>query len=452
MQITNNCSLLIFLSMLNTSIVRHHWLIYTSVAEKNIEKTRYFEIQIERASKRIIVSNFTRCNTIELLTYICCQHICLYFQKAFKNKCRQLNLLSDQHFISNKEINSERTKQTELCKDNKDSNMLLFYKPPENTFVNMRHKYNNLCAEVSENFQQLRRLTKHLRKFIDHKNQATTEFRSLLSAYMAEEPLLSNGRSLVPGSTRQSATRTTNQTDNGVTSDDETIELNLPKHLQDEEENGKQDDKVRAHVGLEEWMSHEWKMTCLEEQFWLRVDKELHEPLYSFRKSAITKLQSLTETVATRYDRMIKYAQTTKQEQIKALNVWNELCDCRSRLKKAKNNKRDTKKVNKHTERVNAACKKFVFAFFILFFCFEKDFELLITTNKQTKKRTKTQFETVVEHVDKLNDLVDEFWNDVVKDGCEQLEAMEATRCAFMVEFVKKFNELLCWKYEAGKV
>ena len=58
-------------------------------------------------------------------------------------------------------------------------------------------------------------------------------------------------------------------------------------------------------MGLEEWLSQEWKMVCLEVQFWARIEKEIYEPLNNFRKAATVKFQTLNDTVSNRYDRIL---------------------------------------------------------------------------------------------------------------------------------------------------
>lgn len=158
-------------------------------------------------------------------------------------------------------------------------------------------------------------------------------------------------------------------------------------------------------------------MAKLLVMYWKRLNHEIYEPLYEYRKTSITKLESIQEYVSIRYDKLIKTATKLREIKVSTIEHWNDLCDARHTLRKSRSNAPDSNKTKKQASKV-------------------KGLEL----------KTKKHFENTVEMVDRFNNVQDEFWNEVVKNACIQLEAMEYSRICFYQEYFDKYHELLEWR------
>ena len=113
--------------------------------------------------------------------------------------------------------------------------------------------------------------------------------------------------------------------------------------------------------------------------YWKRLNTEIYEPLYAFRKQSIIKLESVQELVSMKYDKLIKTATKLRELKVETTTAWNDLCDSQHTLRKARVNAPDSNKTKKVAAKV-----------------------------KNQSMRIKKQFENVVESVDKYNNLQDE--------------------------------------------
>ena len=106
-----------------------------------------------------------------------------------------------------------------------------------------------------------------------------------------------------------------------------------------------------------------------------------------------------------------------REIKVSTIEHWNDLCDARHTLRKARSAAPDSNKTKKQASKV-------------------KGLEL----------KTKKHFENTVEMVDKFNNQQDEFWNEIVKNACIQLEAIEYSRICFYQEYFDKYHQLLEWR------
>ena len=151
--------------------------------------------------------------------------------------------------------------------------------------------------------------------------------------------------------------------------------------------------------------------------YWTRLNLEIYQPLNQYKKSCIIKYESIQEYVSTKYDKLIKQAIKLRELKVSTMLQWNELCDARHSLRKLRTNSPESNKTKKQASKTRSL------------------------ENKCTKL-----FESVVQSVDKFNNIQDEFWNEVIANACLQLEAMEYSRICFYQQYFDKYHELLEWR------
>lgn len=219
-------------------------------------------------------------------------------------------------------------------------------------YANLRHKYNILYENARSQFEHLRLFTKHLKKMTEKNRGHYAQLKEDLLEYRREEPTLQPIRHSV-----------TNLISN--TSDDE-ISLRLPGDFDDGRVsplNAPQGKKTTEDV-LGDVYNYDWKLANLGAIFYSRMNNEILQPITEFRKQYQQKLHKIHEHIAAQYDKMIKQGMSTREKQVQANVIWNELCDCRARLDKAIKNKKEAK-ITKHNGRVQTAIKKFVCFIFV---------------------------------------------------------------------------------------
>ena len=158
-------------------------------------------------------------------------------------------------------------------------------------------------------------------------------------------------------------------------------------------------------------------MAQLLVMYWKRLNSEIYEPLYQFRKSAIIKLESVQEFVFSKYDKLIKSATKLRELKVAAIAQWNELCDERHKLRKLRETAPDSHKCKKLSSRV-----------------------------KVMETKCQRAFESVEAAVDKFNGRQRTFWEEVIRSACLQLEAIEYSRISFYREYFEKYQDLLEWR------
>ena len=256
-----------------------------------------------------------------------------------------------------------------LTKNSKEVDFLEFFDSRSTKiFQNVRHRYHDVYNTVIDGFSHLRLFTKHLKKMIDASLLSANEYAKIVKEYRNEEPTL-----LI------------NHTNN------DTINVHLPDNFVNNNNelksniNNNIDDSIPKKTDIDafaEVFEFERRMSILLVTFWNRMTKEVYEPLYLYRKHAITKIEKLHENIIIEYDKLIKGNQNLRDTKVKALQLWNELCDARHQYRKANTNDPNSKNTKKYHKNV------------------------INLENKVTKI-----FKNVVNDTDLMNEIQNKFWN-----------------------------------------
>eukprot|EP00486_Rosalina_sp_Unknown_P016936 CAMPEP_0201594596 /NCGR_PEP_ID=MMETSP0190_2-20130828/191862_1 /ASSEMBLY_ACC=CAM_ASM_000263 /TAXON_ID=37353 /ORGANISM="Rosalina sp." /LENGTH=751 /DNA_ID=CAMNT_0048054267 /DNA_START=23 /DNA_END=2282 /DNA_ORIENTATION=+ len=313
---------------------------------------------------------------------------------------------------------------SKICKTHKDIDFLCFFDATKsNLYPTVRHRYNQLIEVSANGISHLKLFTKHLKSIIDAQQTSSDECLRIVDQYRAEEPTLKNVSGFVK-LTDEAAVKLPSEQKSDVSALHRKTDM----------------DAFSDIFGFERNMAN------LLVMYWTRLNQEVYQPLYEYRKNAVTKLESIQEYVSVKYDKLIKQATKLREIKVTTIEHWNDLCDARHTLRKARSNAPDSNKTKKQASKVKGLelkAKKH----------FENTVEMVDKFNKKTTSKVKglelkakKHFENTVEMVDKFNNTQDEFWNEVVKDACIQLEAMEYSRICFYQEYFDKYHELLEWR------
>eukprot|EP01083_Nonionella_stella_P092308 258372_1 len=288
---------------------------------------------------------------------------------------------------------------TKICKSAKDVDFTRFFDSNQtNLYISVRHRYNQLIDITADGISHLKLFTKFLKNILDAQQASSESCLAIVENYREEEPTLNTA---------------------GFAKISDEVSVSSPSHHSDQK-SGDNSDLLHRKTDFDAFsdiFAFERNMAQLLVMYWKRLNSEVYEPLYEYRKSAITKLEGIQELVFNKYDKFMKMANKLREQKVATLIHWNELCDARHALRKARSNAPDSNKTKKQASKV-----------------------------KTHELKAKKQFESVVESVDKFNNAQDEFWNEVVRDACVQLEAIEYSRICFYQEYFDKYQELLEWR------
>eukprot|EP00484_Ammonia_sp_Unknown_P026669 CAMPEP_0197036380 /NCGR_PEP_ID=MMETSP1384-20130603/13903_1 /TAXON_ID=29189 /ORGANISM="Ammonia sp." /LENGTH=651 /DNA_ID=CAMNT_0042466557 /DNA_START=22 /DNA_END=1977 /DNA_ORIENTATION=+ len=288
-----------------------------------------------------------------------------------------------------------------LCKNQKDVDMTEFFDANQSSlYPTVRHRYNQLLDIVANGIGHLKLFTKHLKNVLDAQQLSANTCLQIVEQYREEEPTLKASAG------------------GFVTMADEAA-VTLPGSFAEQKSGDAVSDVIRKTDidAFTDVFGFERNMAKLDVLYWNRMNSEVYEPLYEYRKACISKHEAVMEYVSGKYDKLVKTGSKLRELKVATLETWNDLCDQRHALRKARANAPDANKTKKQASKV-----------------------------KSLELKAKKLFDGVVEAVDKFNNLQAEFWDEVVKKACVQLEAMEYSRICFYQEYFDKYHELLKWR------
>eukprot|EP01084_Bolivina_argentea_P174542 302334_1 len=285
-----------------------------------------------------------------------------------------------------------------ICRGSKDVNFLEFFDSSKcELYGSVRHRYDELIKIVAEGVSHLKLFTKFLQQIISAQETSQNSCLNIIEQYKEEEPTLSNAAIV------SSFVKLQDETSVQLPSEDKTDISHLHK---------KTDIDVFADI-----FQFERNMSKLLVMYYHRLNTEIYLPLYEYRKTCISKLESIQEYVSEKYDKLQKFAIKLRDNKISAITLWNDLCDVQHTLRKQRSISPDSNKTKK-----------------------------LLSKVKSLQTKCKKQFENIILSVDKFNNIQSEFWDEILISACLQLESIEYSRICFYSEYFNKYYELLQWR------